>query len=293
MSSGNLNTLLDEHVSTLFDEGKFDDALRVAGTALRNARQAAEEDEGNQMLLLNALEGLADLHRQVGDFEKAESLYQEGIETADRIGAPLERLAQVRSGLATLYDFNQREEAAIPLYEQAITDYEKMTPPRDQDAAQLRNNLAMIYKSLSKFSLAEQHYLMSLETLEKIYGRNNERVAAVFNNLGSLYYSAGFAEQAKEMHEEALDIRVKVFGPEHPEVAQSYCNLATACYELQDDEGAQRNYERSLRILELHLDTAADSYEQVAGDYVALLGAIGEDKKAQALSRRVEKILKK
>jgi tetratricopeptide (TPR) repeat protein len=293
MSSENLNTLLEDHATSLYEEGKFDDALRVAGTALRNARQAAEDDEKYLPLLLNALDSLADLNRQVGDFDKAESLYLEAIETAEKIGAPLEKMAQLRSGLATLYDFNQREDSAIPLYERAIADYEKMTPPRDQDAAQLRNNLAMIYKSLSRYPLAEQHYLMALESLEKIYGRSNERVAAVFNNLGSLYYTAGFPEQAKEMHEEALDIRIGVFGAEHPEVAQSYCNLATACYELQDDAGAQANYEKSLRILEQNLDTSSDSYEEVGSDYISLLEMIGEDKKAQALRKRIDKVLKK
>ena len=293
MSSENLNTLLEGHLASLYQAGKYDDALRVAGTALRNARQAAEEDEENLPLMVKALYTLADLHREVGDFDKAESLYLEAIETADKTDSSLEQMAKLRSGLATLYDFNQREEAAIPLYERAIADYEKIDPPRFQDAAQLRNNLAMIYKSLSRFALAEQHYLMALESLEKIYGRNNERVAAVFNNLGGLYYAAGFAEQSKEMHVEALDIRIKVFGPDHPEVAQSYCNLATACYELQNDEAAQENYEKSLQILEQNLDTAADSYEQIATDYATVLETLGEDRKALAVRKKLEKILKK
>lgn len=293
MSSENLNTLLEGHLSSLLDAGRIDDALRVAGTALRNARQAAEEEESSQPLLVNALETLAELNRQAGDFEKAESLYQEGIETGERCQVSTLQMARLRSGLATLYDFNQREDQAIPLYERAIEDYDRMVPPRTHDSAQMRNNLAMIYKSLGRYSLAEQHYLMALETLEKDYGRNNERVAAVFNNLGGLYYTAGFAEQAKEMHLEALDIRISVFGPEHPEVAQSYSNLATACYELQDDAAAQQNYEKSLRILEQNLDTSADSYEEIGMDYATVLESMGEDRKAEALRKRIAKVLKK
>ncbi len=293
MSAENLNTLLEGHVASLFEAGKIDDALRVAGTALSNARQSAEDNSDNLPLLVHALETLAGLHRHVGDFEKSESMYKEAIESGSKTAVSLEQMARMRSGLAMLYDFNQREEAALPLYEMAIDDYEKMIPPCDEESAQIRNNLAMIYKSLGRFPLAEQHYLLALETLEKVFGRNNERVSAVFNNLGSLYYSAGHAKQAKEMHLEALEIRIKVFGPDHSEVAQSYSNLATACYDLHDDLAAQQSYERSLRILELNLENGPNNYEEVAQDYIALLEAIGEEKKALAVSKRVSKFLKR
>lgn len=292
MSSESINSLLEDHANHLYDAGRFDEAMRVAGTALRNARQAAEEDEIHVPVLVNSLEKLAGLHQEVGDFDKAESMYLEALELAERTNLDRDRSARLRSSLAMLYDFNQREEQAIPHYERAIEEYEKLEPPRGREAAQLRNNLAMIYKSLGRYALAEQHYLMSLESLEEIFGRNNERVAAVFNNLGSLYYAAGFPEQSKEMHLEALDIRTQVFGASHPEVAQSYNNLATSCYELQDDAGAQLNYEKSLAILEQHLEeTGTDSYAETAADYMAVLEASGEERKAAVFRRRMEKLL--
>ncbi|OAI58104.1 hypothetical protein AYO49_05765 [Verrucomicrobiaceae bacterium SCGC AG-212-N21] len=277
----------------LLAEGRFDEAIIAANVELADARRESEEDKAWLPALVNALETLAEIHRQTGDFEKSESLYQEAIETGEACDAPTEQKARLRSGLATLYDFNQREEQAIPHYEAAIAAYEGMTPRRDEESAQLRNNLAMIYKSLKRYPLAEQHYLMALETLEKAYGRINERVAAVFNNLGSLYYTAGFPEQAKEMHLEALDVRIQIFGADHPEVAQSYCNLATACYELQDVTATQQNYEKSLRIYEQNLEECADSYEEVALDYIAVLEEMGEDRKADGIRKRVAKVLRK
>lgn len=277
----------------LLAEGRYDEALRSANTELADARREADDDKGQLPGLVNALETMGEIHRQLGDFDKSESLYQEAIETAEPLDISVEQKARLRTSLATLYDFNQREEQAIPHYEAAIAAYESMTPPRDEESAQIRNNLAMIYKSLRRYPLAEQHYLMALETLEKVHGRTNERVAAVFNNLGSLYYTAGFAEQAKEMHLEALDVRIHVFGPDHPEVAQSYCNLATACYELQDAVATQQNYEKSLRIYEQNLEECADSYEEVALDYIAVLEELGEDKKAESIRKRIAKVLKK
>lgn len=291
MSSDPLNSLLEGHLASLYEAGEYEDALRVASTALKNARQAAEDHSAHLPQLLKALSTLADLHREVGDFQKSESLYKEALDVAEALKAVKEQTAKIKSGIATLYDFNQREADAIPFYEQAIQDYESIEPPRLQDAAQLRNNVGMIYKSLSKYALAEQHYLTALEALEKIYGRNNERVAAVYNNLGGLYHSAGFPEQAKDMHLEALELRKKVFSADHPEVAQSFCNLATAYYDLHDDDQALANYESSLEIMEHHLATAPDAYEEIASDYLTLLENLGLDKKAHAYQKKMQKLL--
>lgn len=275
------------------EELPIEDQIISASIALREARQDADSDDAHASQLNSALVSLAVLYSQAGDFDKSESLYIEAIEYGKKYQAEPGKMAQLRSALATLYDFNQREEQAIPLYEQAIEDYEKMTPPKDELSAQLRNNLAMIYKSLKKYPLAEQHYLLALESLEKIHGRNHEHVAALFNNIGGLYYAAGHPGQAKEMHLDALKVRSKVLGPSHPEVAQSYCNLATACYGMNDEAGAMRNYEKSLSVYEENLATCLESYEIVGEDYLALLESVGDIKKASEVRKRMQHALKK
>lgn len=275
------------------EEQPIEEQIQSAASALRDARQTADSDDTQITRLISALMILGGLHSQAGDFDKAESLYLEAIETGKKHQAEPGQMAQSRSALATLYDFNKREDQAIPLYELAIEDYEKMTPPKEELSAQLRNNLAMIFKSLKKYPMAEQHYLLALESLESIHGRNHEHVAALFNNIGGLYYAAGHPEQAKEMHLDALKVRSKVLGPNHPEVAQSYCNLATACYGMNDEAGALRNYEKSLTVYEENLGTCLESYEIVGEDYIALLESIGDTKKASEVRKRMDRALKK
>jgi tetratricopeptide (TPR) repeat protein len=188
-------------------------------------------------------------------------------------------------------DFNGREAESLPYYEEAIGNHEALGGDNLEVAAQLRNNLAMTYKNMGKFALAEQHYLRSLETLENKRGRESESVACVFNNLGSLYYAAGFPDQAKEMFEDGLKIRLAVLGDKHRDVAQSLCNLGTACHELKDNEAAQQHFERSLAILEAQLPVEAASYEAVGQDYLAMLDVLGENAKATAFQKRMEKAL--
>lgn len=291
-SHSNLTTILENHAASLLKDGKVEDALRVATTALATARQAAADDTEKLPVLVKALESLGDVQRELQDVSGAEKHYREAIErVVEADGFEMER-ASLRSKLATLLDFSGQEAAAVPVYEAAIADYEAMEPPDEDTAAQLRNNLAMIYKGLGKFALSEQHYLRALEILEQKHGRESEFTATLFNNLGSLYYSAGFPDQGKEMIEEGLEIRIRLLGPDHPDVAQSYCNLATTCHELGDDASAPRHYEQCLRILEKHIKNEARSYEAVGLDYIALLVSMGEDRRAAAFQKRMEKMLK-
>ena len=122
-------------------------------------------------------------------------------------------------------------------------------------------------------------------------GRDSEEVASVYNNFGSLYYTAGFPDQAMEMFSEGLSIRQKILGPDHPDVAQSLCNMATAKHELGENADALLDFEQSLRILELHIKSEAASYEAVGSDYVSLLQNLGDERKAAAFQKRMEKVL--
>ena len=279
----------EDAASQLMREGRVDEALELARRRVGEARLHGESDEQAGIGLVAALERLAALEGEAGNVNAASAALHEALETATAIGAPLPWLARLRTSLATLLDFSQSEADAAPLYEQAILDYESMEPPETETAAQLRNNLAMIYKGLGKFALAEQHYLKAMEGFESCKGSQSEEVAAVYNNLGSLYYTAGFAEQALEMFTEGLRIRRALLGDRHPDVAQSHGNLATVCHGLGDNDKAVEHFESCLDILEANLPDEAAGFEEGALDYLALLEMLGDERRAAALRKRMQK----
>lgn len=254
-------------------------------------RAAIKDYPGKAPALMRALQALGDLQRDAGSIAEAEAAYREALDVAARLQVPADAVADARTSLATLLDFNGREEESLAIYEEAILNHENLGGENEEISAQLRNNVAMTYKGMGKYALAEQHYLRSLETLENRRGRKSESVACVYNNLGSLYYAAGFPDQAKEMFEDALKIRTEVLGDRHRDVAQSLCNLATACHELKDNVAAQANFEKSLAILEAQLPAEAGSYENVGLDYISMLEILGEDAKAASFKKRMEKAL--
>ena len=266
-------------------------AIQAAHQAVEEQRAAVKEFPGKAPGLVRALLTLGDALRDEGDVAGAEAIYLDALEAGKELEMPAEAMASARASLATLLDFNGREAESLPYYEEAISNHEALGGDYLEVAAQLRNNLAMTYKCMDKFALAEQHYLRALETLENKRGRRSESVACVFNNLGSLYYAAGFPDQAKEMFEDGLKIRIEVLGENHRDVAQSLCNLATACHELKDNAAAQHYFEKSLSILEAQMPEEARSYEAIGHDYFAMLDIIGEEGKAAALKKRMEKAL--
>jgi tetratricopeptide (TPR) repeat protein len=259
--------------------------------AVENARADAASDPAKREHLAEALAVLAQKRQENGNAKEAEDFLAEAIATATEAALPKDVLGSLHMKLATLLDFNQQEAKSVSSYEKAIACYEEMTPPDEDTAARLRNNLAMIFKGIGKFALAEQHYLKALEILENKHGRSSEFTATLFNNLGGLYLTAGFPDQAREIIQDALDVRQELLGPDHPDVAQSYCNLAGAAHELGKNDLAVQHYEAALRILEKNVATEASSYEEVGLDYIALLQAMGDEKKAGSFKKRMEKVL--
>jgi hypothetical protein len=67
--------------------------------------------------------------------------------------------------------------------------------------------------------------------------------------------------------------------------------MATAKHELGENADALLDFEQSLRILELHIKSEAASYEAVGSDYVSLLQNLGDERKAAAFQKRMEKVL--
>jgi len=289
----NLFHILKERVEKLYLEGNFDEAGRVAETALDSARRMVENTPEDPEPVIEALEMLGDLNRHRGNFPEAEELYLEALRSANGQEVNTDLAARLQSSLGGLYDFNGLEDQAAPLYEEAIRLFEALDPPQLGESANLRNNLGMIYKGFGDTGKAEEHYLSALQIFEQREGKESEPVAAVYNNLGALYTQAGLFDQAREMHIAALDLRSKLHGVGHSDISQSHSNLAIVYHQMGQDQQAADHFEEALRILEGFIDAEPGEYALVAENYAALLRNAGEEKTAASLEKKTRKTLKK
>ena len=289
----NVVRVLFDRVANLRKEGKHDEAIRVATTAIDTAGRLVEHDENARPHLVTALETLAQLRLEQGDYPPAESLFIDALEQAGYCEVPPIQLARMKSSLAGIYDFNAFPESAINLYEEAIAIFESLEPPLEEDSANLRNNLAMIFKDAGYFDQAEDHYIKALEILGRMHGRQHEDVASIYNNLRALYYTTAYCAQAREMHGQAFEIRSSLAEKNHADIGQSCSNLATCLHELGEQVEAQKQFDLALKHLEQTIAHDSELYAIVSSNYATLLRDLRMEKKALALEKRSSKLMKK
>lgn len=290
----NLIEVLQKRAETLRDEGKLEDAVRVAHTAMESARKNFGEGKLGVEEMVSVLYMLADLQRQAQSYEASESAYLEALSLAEEQEGEAEIpnlvVARIQSGLASLYDFTSQVERASEFYQLSIHRLEANDPPAMEEAAYLYNNLGMIFKDAQNFEQAEYFYKKALEAFEKSRGEHHETVATVLNNLGGLYTFMNDLNQAREMLQRSLKIREQIFSKDHPDLAQSQCNLATVYQMMHDFNNARKYYDAALKAYEKDTGESSEDLAILLTNYAELLRENGQEKKAESLEKRLEKL---
>lgn len=287
--------VLRDRVQSLFDEGKIDEAFKIAETAVESARRNGKDDKEFAPDVFGVFFHIAELRKKSGDGDAADKLYDEALEVSKREGVviPPADLGAMKHSYAMYCDQNDQEEKAVELYTEAIELYKSLNPEPKVDIANMANNLGMLYRNQTKLDLAERCYDVALQAFEQLNGPDHLTVATVCNNLGGLYWAWRHPEMARDMHLRALKIRRELLSDDHPDIGQSACNLATVYHDLGDFDKASRNYERALGILGKNLADNAETYEIVTQNFADLMKEHGQEGKAKKLLAKTERMLEK
>ncbi|QQL46041.1 tetratricopeptide repeat protein [Sulfuriroseicoccus oceanibius] len=286
MSTGDRSRILENRAQSLFEEGKFADAMTAAAAATESARRVAVQDDSEYPGLIEALLINAEILRHVGEFDESANAYKEAAYLIDQHGGSDVDRARVAMGRAICTDAAGNMRAASKLYEQAIEELESLTPPDLEEAANLRNNLAMLYREEGLFDRAEEHYVSAINICERIYGKEDLTVAALYNNLAALYLTAAHYPEALEIAKQALAIREKLLAQNSAEIAQSYSNLGSILYGQGELDEAIEHFQRAVEILEEGNETDPEEYEVVISNYIDLLKESGDTATADEVTKR-------
>jgi len=197
------------------------------------------------------LNNLAELHKNKGDYGRAELLFQRALAIDERaLGAEHPAIATDLNNLATLYYVKGDYGRAVPLYQRALAIKEKAVGGEHPDVATLLNNLAGLHEKKGDYRRAELLLQRVLAIREKVLGAEHPDVATSLNNLASLYHAKGDYGRAEPLYQRALVISEKALGPEHPNVASLLNNLALQSQVKGDYERAESLNQRALAIRE-------------------------------------------
>jgi Tfp pilus assembly protein PilF len=170
--------------------------------------------------------------------------------------------AWVADALARYREFALADyRGARPLFERALTIYEKALGPEHPNTAMILNNVGLLLVTQRDLAGARLLYARALAIYEKALGAEHPDTATSLNNLAMLLQNQGDLAGARPLYERALAILEKALGSEHPNTASSLSNLSSLLQAQGDLAGARPLFERALAIRERalgpdHPDTA-------------------------------------
>ncbi len=111
--------------------------------------------------------------------------------------------------IKTRYHAQGRYAQAEPLYQRALTIWEKALGPEHPHVATSLNNLAGLYEAQGRYAQAEPLYKRSLAILERALGPEHPHVARTLENYAALLRQTARADEAERMEARAKTIRAK------------------------------------------------------------------------------------
>jgi tetratricopeptide (TPR) repeat protein len=281
---------LHKQAVRLEEQGRPREALPLAEEALSIWERVHGPEHPHSAIGLN---DLAMLCESVGDYTRAEELYQRCVAMWERIGPEQPDAAAAFNNLGVLYQARGEYGKAEPLLKRALAIGEKTLGPDHPAVARGTNNLGLLYKSVGEYAQAGVFYRKALASQERSLGPEHPDLAKGFNNLGVLYVAMGDLAQGEASYKRALAIRERALGPEHPDAAPTLNNLALLYQSRGDYARAEPLYRRAIAIWERALGSDHPEVGRGLSNLADLYMALGDLGRAEPLSRRAIAIWEK
>jgi tetratricopeptide (TPR) repeat protein len=223
----------ESRVRTLVASGKAlylaDDDAGALGFLRPAVDLARKELSPADQLRSEALTALGDVLVDMGNYDEAQSLYEEALR-ADRKRPPTPEneavLAQTLESLATgLYFRGDLAAAEAPMRE-SLSLRERAYGMIHPATVESMNNLgALLYQS-GRYDAAMRQYQEALPIYEKLYGPQHPEVASLLNNMARSALMSGHVEQAEALMRRVLAMTEKFEGPQHKDLVYPLNSLA-------------------------------------------------------------------
>lgn len=212
--------------------GRYDEGIvlydEVVAVLREDESNDAQADADLPSALASALNNQGELCRRIGQYELADSLFQEALTAA--FAAP-------------------DGEPTTP----TPSSQQKQSPEQKRQVATILDNLAAIREAQGDLDEAQRLYEQSLALRRNALGERHPEVAESLNDLAQLYDQKNDLDNAMRYYQLALAIFLAVLGPEHPRTAICRNNLGVLFAQMQDFLSARAMLEQARPVLENEL----------------------------------------
>ena len=256
IAQGTLETAMRVSLQWSFVLGQHlqrrDEAQLVAELGLSLARRVPDP---SQVFEGNALTQLANVKVVNTEWDDADVLFVQAIETLEQAGEAAERdLALALNDYATLQLRRGLLQEASTHHTRALEIRERRLGPDHPYVGSSVLNLGNLSRELNDVDEAERMYTRALQIFTRSYGSDHPTTTVARANLGALAIDRKQFDRAAQILQEVVDARIQQLGPGHPEVATAYNNLGAA-------EQMQGNLEAAHRALTKAQEIWAESLE--------------------------------
>lgn len=233
---------LGAEVATLYQQGKYPEAIRLSQKLLDIRRRLLRPDD-----LAVYVNHHATLLYDATRYAEAETFFREALDLCRRVVGPDHpATAAVRGNLAMTLSKLDRYDEARPLYEEAVAIKRKLLGEDHPDTALAYSNLVTHLDDQGKHAEAEPILRRVLDTFCRAEGKDGRHAVIARSNLAFNRGAQGRYEEAERLYREVIDSRLRPPGDEsaaaaasalaltaqhlwrqnHPETAHAYGNLA-------------------------------------------------------------------
>ncbi len=205
--TGELEQLIEAYLQSHV-QGRMDVALRIATRARSVARQTLPYEHPLHALTLH---DLGFMYQGIGDYARAEPLFQEALEIRKRVlGAEHPDYVTNLNNLALLYYHKGDYVQAEALYHEVLEIGRHTFGSEHPHYAASLNNLAGLYQTTGQYSRAEPLFQEALEIRKRVLGVLNLDYANSLHCLGGFYQAMGSYARGVVVSRVTCDHRVLV-----------------------------------------------------------------------------------
>ena len=195
-------------------EGKFKPALEAAQKAYDLAQVSLKQQHQGRVFVTTNLAGI---NKDIASYDKAESLYLEGLGIWEKDIKISEdsNLASIYNGLAKLKIDQGQYDDAQKWLNKAFTMRQKLLGENDRAMAPLFDTRGNIELKQGNYAQADKDFRKAWLLDEAISGRDNPEVAVDIDNVGAVATRLGNYEEAEKLLLEADRIAKLTKGEDH------------------------------------------------------------------------------
>jgi tetratricopeptide (TPR) repeat protein len=189
-----------------------------------------------------------------------------------------------------LDDLN-RDDEAIPVYEEAIEMARATLGPDSEREATLLHNFAAVMEQRDA-ARSEEMYREALRIRAKVLGPEHSRTLLAANSLASFYWSADRLDEAEPIYVETLAARIELLGETHPHTLNSMDNLGTLYLKRGDWDRAMAHTGRALEIIRAEFGPRSFRAARTMNNVAAIHRGMGDYAEAERIFGEAYDILR-